>query len=205
MSRRRLDLRQGSSAGQGVADEGMPAVVDGEVAEPFEAERFAGGAEAFADRVPGQWLPEPTGPERADQNVMGTGTLAFAFPLPGSEVGERLSIPPQRHSPAVATFGDLGEDDEVGSAGIDAKVIETEGNDLGDTKPGTAGETEDRSVETGLLRLVGTGSVLVEDRGEFAAGEDFDGVDGPGEMVHGDSQRGWGNHRSVTAVSANGR
>lgn len=51
-----LDFGQGSTAGQGVADEGMPAVVDGKHLQPLGAEALAAlllSLDAQCERVPG--------------------------------------------------------------------------------------------------------------------------------------------------------
>jgi hypothetical protein len=138
-------------------------MVDGEMAESFEAERFASAAEPFADRVPGQRLTESAGPKRADEGIGGAGALGFAFAFPGPEIGECRGIPPKRHGATMAAFSRLGTDEEVRSARIDAKVIEPKGGDLGNAKAGTARETQDGAVEAGLGETFGAGGEMVED------------------------------------------
>jgi hypothetical protein len=53
MPRGVANFGQRAAAGQGVADERVAAVVDGERAEAVGAEDFAGGAESLAERVAG--------------------------------------------------------------------------------------------------------------------------------------------------------
>lgn len=149
MARRDLHLRERPPTRQRMAYKRMSPVVDGQAPQPFETERFARGAEAFADRMADHGFAAKSWFQRADHGISRSGPVLFSEPFPGAEIGQRADIPPQRNDPALTALGRIGTNPYVWPGGIDAKVVEREARDFRDAETATAGEPDDREVHPG--------------------------------------------------------
>src|SRR5687767_14889900 len=97
MSRCVADFRQGSSTGQSVADERMPAVMDGKRGKALAAENLARRPKSFPQSMARKSHRLTIGLQRRDEGILGCGPAYQSLRLPCSYILKCPSIPPQRH------------------------------------------------------------------------------------------------------------
>jgi len=96
------DLSQCAASSQGVADEGVPTVMDGQHAEPLTAQHLACGEEPAAQGVPLKRLPASIRLDRADERVGVPSALGHPFLLATRRVARASP------RPTKAELGDCG-------------------------------------------------------------------------------------------------
>ena len=88
-------------------NERVPAVVDGQRAEPDAAENATRRVEPSAKHVSVEPAPVRCPLERTNKRIARRGAMVFAVTLPRGEVGERAEFPPERHTRPTFAFGEL--------------------------------------------------------------------------------------------------
>ncbi len=95
------------AAVEGVADEGMSAVVNRQLGLPLASQHLARRLEPLAEVAAIQRIAERIAVLRANESVIIGRPLLAAKPLPLDQIGKRAGIPGQRHLAGLVALADL--------------------------------------------------------------------------------------------------
>src|SRR5437868_12889371 len=125
-------------------------------------------------------MPELAGPQAAHQRIVGPSAVLFTFASPGSQIGQRAGIPPDRHHASLLPLGTFGSDPQMRPRYADDDIADPQRRNLRHTQAAATSQSKDHSVHAvtnGSWRPI---AEIIEDQSEFTSGEDLEGIDGPG-------------------------
>jgi hypothetical protein len=118
-----------------VADKCVATVVDGQGRQSLGTEHLAGGAEAFPQCVAREARAAAVGNERG----VALGSLVQPVGLPGSQIGQRPCVPPERNHPRFAALSGPTADSQVRAGEFNAHVCDLKLGNLADPQAAAGG------------------------------------------------------------------
>jgi hypothetical protein len=166
----RADLGQGTSAREGVGDECVAAVMDGQGSDALHAKHPTRRQEPPANGMALKRFSAAVGLDRADEWVCTTRALLKSLSLPRCEVSQRTRIPPQGHKTRLATLRAAAQA-QVRPANAYDDIVEPQRRNLRYTQSAAARQPHDHQIAP---RIGGSPRLLLavgEYAGQLAACE----------------------------------
>jgi hypothetical protein len=151
----KADLGQTASSGKRVANEGMPAMVDGQSSDPGIPQDLASGLETASKNMAidrpseGRWL------KRAEKRIPIPGALGLPPGFPFPQVFQGPGVPPERDTPRAAKLSRLGPYLKMGPILPNPDVHHPQSADLACAQSATAGQSHEGQVQPNGSQAVG--------------------------------------------------